>query len=289
MDGRTAGRRPHDRRLGLAWGGPGPRIPSSVVRPNHHLRPDETSTVGPQLLRHQRVRRVPSPAQPRRRHRRRDPRARVGTPSSPAAWFPRAGEALIFPDGTPAPASGAMFVRWFSANQDNSSAATGSSVFDSQGDGAAEVLYQDACKLHVYDGRTGQSQFEEHNSSGTVHEHPLVVDVDGDSSAEFLAVANRSEDFLDVSCQQASPEFVPRHGVFAYGAEGQTWVPTRQILGTQHTHHITNISSDGASLWARMAAGPVYVEPFHSWPIYGQAGRAPSTVGLGAMVPERRQ
>lgn len=166
----------------------------------------------------------------------------MGTPSSPATWFPRAGEALIFPDGTPAPASGAMFVRWFSANQDNSSAATGSSVFDSQGDGAAEVLYQDACKLHVYDGRTGQSQFEEHNSSGTVHEHPLVVDVDGDSSAEFLAVANRSEDFLDVSCQQASPEFVPRHGVFAYGAEGQTWVPTRQIW-TQHTHPITNVMS----------------------------------------------
>jgi len=158
--------------------------------------------------------------------------------------FHRFGEDLVVPNGDPAPAAGAMYVRWFSATQDNSSASTGSSVFDFQGDGFAEVLYQDECKVYVYDGPTGLSQFEELNSSGTVHEYPLIVDVDGDGNAEFLAVANLSEEYVNVKCQQSSPDFVPRQGVFAYGAEGQEWVPTRK-LWTQHTYHVTNADSNG--------------------------------------------
>ncbi len=158
--------------------------------------------------------------------------------------FNRKGEEIVIPNGDPAPVAGAMFVRWAKTTQDNSSACTGSSVFDFQGDGAAEVAYQDECKVYVYDGKTGTSQLEILNSSGTVHEYPLVVDADGDGNAEFLTVANLSEMKPNDACKVKTPGFVPRKGVFSYGAGADNWVPTRKVW-TQHTYHVTNAESDG--------------------------------------------
>ncbi|HEY0134742.1 MAG TPA: hypothetical protein VGB85_11695, partial [Nannocystis sp.] len=82
--------------------------------------------------------------------------------------FNRMGEMIVKPDNDPLPAAGAMYVRWSQPTQDNSSAATGSSVFDFQGDGAAEVAYQDECRVHVYDGKSGDPKLAINNSSGTV-------------------------------------------------------------------------------------------------------------------------
>jgi hypothetical protein len=158
--------------------------------------------------------------------------------------FNRAGEEIVKPAADPAPAAGAMYVRWFKTTQDNSSACTGSSVFDFQGDGAAEVAYQDECKVYVYDGKTGNSQLEILNSSGTVHEYPLVVDADGDGNAEFLTVANLSEAFANDACKVKTPNFMARKGVYSYGAGADNWVPTRKVW-TQHTYHVTNAESDG--------------------------------------------
>jgi hypothetical protein len=158
--------------------------------------------------------------------------------------FARPGEELIFPDNAPSPAPGAMFLRWSTPTQDNSSGSNGSSVFDFQGDGVPEVLYHDECKLRIYDGSTGQTRHEELSSSGTVHEYPPVVDVDGDGHAEFLAVSNLSEPVVNAQCQSADPAFVPRQGVFAYGADGEPWAATRK-LWTQHTYHVTNAHADG--------------------------------------------
>src|SRR5690606_3574369 len=49
----------------------------------------------------------------------------------------RPGEAIEHPADEPAPEPGQIFVRWKQATQDKSSNATGSSVFDFQGDGAS--------------------------------------------------------------------------------------------------------------------------------------------------------
>lgn len=65
---------------------------------------------------------------------------------------------------------GELFVRWSIPTQDHSSNATGSSVFDCQGDGAAEVVYADECYLRVYSGVDGTVQLEWPNTSGTIHE-----------------------------------------------------------------------------------------------------------------------
>jgi hypothetical protein len=147
----------------------------------------------------------------------------------------RSGESIVQPTGDPPPAAGALFVRWTHATQDLSSNATGSSVFDFQGDGAAEVVYADECYMRVYSGTDGTVQLQIPSTSLTIHEYPLVVDVDGDGNSEILIVAN----------QHSTCAGVPgRQGLYAYGDANDQWVPTRRVW-TQHTYHVTNASSDG--------------------------------------------
>ena len=51
------------------------------------------------------------------------------------------------------------------------------SIHDFEGDGIAEVVYQDECMVRVYRGTDGEVLLEVENSSATIHEYPLVVDV----------------------------------------------------------------------------------------------------------------
>ncbi|MEQ9323103.1 MAG: CARDB domain-containing protein [Polyangiaceae bacterium] len=84
---------------------------------------------------------------------------------------------------------------WSTTTQDISSSRTGSSVFDFQGDGAAEVLYNDECFFHIYDGTTGQELLNPviPGSSRTAAEYPLVADVDGDGNAEMIVIGNSDQ------------------------------------------------------------------------------------------------
>jgi hypothetical protein len=150
----------------------------------------------------------------------------------------RSGETI--PDHLSAtPDAGALFVRWSEETQDLSSNATGSSVFDFQGDGSAEVVYADECYMRVYSGtRTGDRpdvQVEIPSTSATIHEYPLVVDVDGDNNSEVLIVAND---------KSGCPHDTNRNGLFVYGDANDEWVPTRRVW-TQHTYHVTNATSSG--------------------------------------------
>lgn len=101
------------------------------------------------------------------------------------------------------------FVLWETATQDLSSNVTGSSVFDFQGDGAAEVLYNDECFFHIFDGTTGAELVNPiiPSSSRTSSEYPLVADVDGDGNAEMVVISNedmaRNRDNCDTSWKTA--------------------------------------------------------------------------------------
>ncbi|MDX9722491.1 MAG: VCBS repeat-containing protein [Myxococcota bacterium] len=153
--------------------------------------------------------------------------------------FNRPGESL--PTGL-SPASGAIFVRWSRTTQDQSSNATGSSVFDFQGDGVSEVVYADECFMRVYNGADGQVELEIPNVSGTIHEYPIVVDVDSDGNSEIMIVANGT---LSTCPTSTYPGYSgPIRGVFVYGDVDDVWVPTRRVW-TQHTYHVTNATSDG--------------------------------------------
>jgi hypothetical protein len=71
-------------------------------------------------------------------------------------------------------------VLWQQPTQDGS-AATGSAVYDFEGDGVAEVVYADEINLYVYSGIDGAVKllYDGHNN-GTLIESPIVADIDND-------------------------------------------------------------------------------------------------------------
>ena len=82
---------------------------------------------------------------------------------------------------------------WQHDTKDTSSARTGSSVFDFEGDGRAEVVYSDECFLRVLDGQTGGLRFAAPNTTFTATEALIVADVDGDAHAEIVRVSKQRE------------------------------------------------------------------------------------------------
>jgi len=121
-------------------------------------------------------------------------------------------------------------ILWQSPTRDNSSNRTGSSVFDFNGDGRAEVVYADELYLRVYDGPTGDILFEQANPSGTTYELPVIADVDGDNHAEIVVIGNNYS-------------FRGFSGVRVFEAANDDWAPTRAIWN-QHAYSINNIYDD---------------------------------------------
>jgi hypothetical protein len=130
-------------------------------------------------------------------------------------------------------------LRWIADTEDASSASTGSSVFDFNGDGRAEVVYNDQFTFRVYDGLTGFPLVEELNSSRTRTEYPVIVDVDSDGDAEIVFSANSEAGFLRMPHDRTTDP-----GVEIWGDRFGRWVGARRIWN-QHTYHITNIDERG--------------------------------------------
>jgi hypothetical protein len=128
-------------------------------------------------------------------------------------------------------------ILWDLVVQDTSSSTTGSSVFDFEEDGRAEVVYNDECFLRVLDGQTGDVLLERPNSSRTATENPIVVDVDGDGRSEIVVPANDDEIGRD-GCESG------QRGIRVFGDANNQWVRTRRVWN-QHAYHVTNIEQDG--------------------------------------------
>jgi hypothetical protein len=95
-------------------------------------------------------------------------------------------------------------VLWADVSQDLSSNVTGSSVFDFEGDGRAEVVYADECYTRVYDGTTGQVVYSRFRRSCTWYENPIIADVDADFNAEIVVPSNTN---CNVVCPALDPIF----------------------------------------------------------------------------------
>jgi hypothetical protein len=150
-------------------------------------------------------------------------------------------------------------VLWSKANHDLSSSVTGSTVFDFEGDGRAEVIYGDECFLWVFDGKTGNVRFAAPHTSFTGTEASLLADVDGDGHAEMVMVSNGADPSnagwkcLDAAGNPAvvnNTTWVPSNapgkayrGITVFGDKANSWVGTR-TLWTEHTYHVTNICDD---------------------------------------------
>jgi hypothetical protein len=81
-------------------------------------------------------------------------------------------------------------ILWSRKTQDHSSNITGSSVFDFEADGKAEVVYADECFVRVYSGTDGEVLFSQYRSSCTWYENPVVADVDGNFRADLVVPSN---------------------------------------------------------------------------------------------------
>jgi len=122
-------------------------------------------------------------------------------------------------------------ILWRVRNNDCSSRATGSSVFDFEGDGQAEVVYADETNFRIFDGRTGTVLFDDaSHGSHTRIEMPVVADVDNDGNAEVIIPENGS--------QGGSP------GLDVWADADDNWVRTRRVWN-QHGYHVTNVSEVG--------------------------------------------
>jgi hypothetical protein len=140
--------------------------------------------------------------------------------------------------------------QWHAVTQDGSSQVTGSSVFDFDGDGRNEVVYNDEVYLRIYPGVEPDCQLDppgpgcngvmtdaevllrDRNSSRTRTEYPVIADVDGDFKAEIVFSTNNDSGFsLDA-------------GIEVWGDTLDNWVTTRPVWN-QHSYHITNVGELG--------------------------------------------
>jgi hypothetical protein len=142
--------------------------------------------------------------------------------------------------GTPEAGCGGPGVRWTQLTEDASSSSTGSSLFDFNGDGRAEVIYNDQFYFRVYAGDTGTELYRWENSSRTRTENPVVADVDNDGDAEIIFSANADARFLMVPRRRDTDP-----GVEIWGDAMGRWVGARRIWN-QHSYHVTNINEDGS-------------------------------------------
>ncbi|MEZ4451111.1 MAG: FG-GAP-like repeat-containing protein [Nannocystaceae bacterium] len=139
---------------------------------------------------------------------------------------------------------------WTAVTQDGSSQVTGSSVFDFDGDGRNEVVYNDEVYIRIYPGVEPDCQknpkgpacdgnmtdaevlLRDKNSSRTRTEYPVIADVDGDFKAEIVFSTNNDSGFsVDA-------------GIEVWGDRLDNWVSTRPVWN-QHTYHVTNVGLVG--------------------------------------------
>ena len=136
---------------------------------------------------------------------------------------------------------------WTAKTEDDSSQVTGSSVFDFDGDGRAEVVYNDEAYIRIYPGTEpdcamnppgpgcnkdmtdAEVLFRDRNSSRTRTEYPVIADVNGDFKADIVFSTNND----------TMASIVTDAGVEVFKDSLDNWVSTRPVWN-QHTYHITN-------------------------------------------------
>lgn len=185
---------------------------------------------------------------------------------------------------TPLPAGCAQpGIRWFKPTRDASSGNTGSSLFDFEGDGSVEVVYNDECFMRVYDGTTGAIRFAFANTTNTTYENPIVVDVDGDFNSEIVLPANN----IGAPCQpEAETGVAPgsTRGILVLRDVTDRWVNSRPIWN-QHTYHVTNVEDDGRIPQVEAPSWQIFNSYRQNIQQEGKALDAPDLTASGGGVP----
>jgi hypothetical protein len=134
---------------------------------------------------------------------------------------------------------------WAQSVQEASSGVTGSSVFDFDADGSAEVVYHDECFVRIFEGATGDVLYSSPRSSLTWLEMPVIADVDGDFHSEIVVAA----DNYTGSCPATDPylpsvSFAPNSGIYVLRDQMDRWAASRPIWN-QHAYSVTHVDDRG--------------------------------------------
>lgn len=116
-----------------------------------------------------------------------------------------------------------LSLKWNRPINDISSAITASSSFNFDCDDAMEIVFRDHTFLYIIDGNTGDILAQVNSSNGTSREHPTIVDVNGDGSAEIVMM--HQDDLV------------------AWESDNIPWAPTRKVMN-QHSYFGVNINDD---------------------------------------------
>ncbi|WP_434424862.1 FG-GAP repeat domain-containing protein [Nannocystis pusilla] len=144
--------------------------------------------------------------------------------------------------------------------------ATGSIVYDFEGDGVANVIHADENRVWVFSGVDGAVKLEfAGHGSATQLESPAVANVDGDGQVEIVFGNNQ---FYD----PAAPK-----GISVIGDEALSWRPGRKIWN-QFAYSITNVADDGT----------IPAMPVHNWTAHNNYRSGDDSPPDGTAAPERR-
>lgn len=134
---------------------------------------------------------------------------------------------------------------WAVNVDEQSSGVTGSSVFDFDADGRAEVIYHDECYLRIFSGTDGEVLYSFPRSSLTWFEMPIVADVDGDFHSEIVVGAHE----YNGACPTPDPyrpeiAFMQTNGVYVLRDELDRWAASRPVWN-QHAYSVTHVGNRG--------------------------------------------
>jgi hypothetical protein len=155
-----------------------------------------------------------------------------------------------WPNGGPGCAGPGLL--WTKGTRDQSSGGTGSTVFDFNGDGKAEVVYRDECFLRVYDGTSGKTVFAQQITSGTCLEQPVIADTDNDGHADIVVPSDNVQMGFNECAGASDPDTgmnftgysANGKGIFVLQDPLNRWAPSRAIWN-EHSYHISNVNDDG--------------------------------------------
>lgn len=168
---------------------------------------------------------------------------------------------------------------WRRRTRDASSKVTGSSLFDFNGDGTTEVVYNDECFFRVYNGVDGEELFRDSSESRTRTENPVIADVDNDGNAEIVfSTSTESGHCQNESGTTWRDANNYRSGIEVWGDAADRWVSARRIYN-QHAYHVTNVLEGG---------GIPVVEPPSWLPLNGRmynSYRSQPRSGVGIAAP----
>jgi hypothetical protein len=134
---------------------------------------------------------------------------------------------------------------WALAVDEQSSGVTGSSVFDFDANGRAEVIYHDECFLRIFSGTDGEVLYSFPRSSLTWFEMPIVADVDGDFHSEIVVGAHQYSGSCPATDRyRPSVSFMQTNGVYVLRDELDRWAASRPVWN-QHAYSVTHVGDRG--------------------------------------------